>query len=260
VAPFDLSTHLFEPPLPAVRIVTLPGNLGYAGNNNAGINLALEEPVDWVFVLNNDTVLAPTCLEELVRVGQTDPAIGMVGPMVFHYDEAATIQSAGGVLDDRWTDYHLGRNEVDKGQFPAVHEVDWLSGCALMVRRVVIEAIGTFDERLFMYWEEVDWCLRARQSGWKLVNVPQAKLWHKGSPRHYKPPAWVTYYSVRNLLLLLQKHHPPLQTRVYRWVQVLRTLISWTVRPKWRTMREHRDAMWQAICDFMFHRWGMRPQ
>jgi hypothetical protein len=169
------------------------------------------------------------------------------------------IQSAGGVLDKRWLAVHLGQNEPDSGQYSQPRFVDYISGCAILVKRPVIEQIGGLDERLFYYWEETDWCTRAREHGWKVLFAPQAKLWHKGVQRDYRPGPNVTYYNTRNRLLFLSKHHAPFSVWLYAWLRTLLTLLSWTVRPRWREMRSHRDAMWQGVLDFLRKRWGMRP-
>lgn len=242
-----------------VEIIELSENLGYAGNNNVGIKYALDQGADWIFVLNEDTTLAQNCLENLVRVGQSDQCIGIVGPMVYHYDEPDVIQSAGGRMDRHWQTWHLAHNESDQGQYKKPHPVEWISGCAILVRRDVIEQLGSIDERFFYYWEETEWCLRAREGGWSIIHVPQAKLWHKGVQRDYKPSPSVTYYSTRNRFLMMAKHRAPLMAWIIAWAQTMRTLTSWSVKPKWRSMHRHRDAMWQGSVDFLRHRWGIRP-
>jgi GT2 family glycosyltransferase len=154
---------------------------------------------------------------------------------------------------------HLGQNEQDQGQFSLAHEVDWISGCAILVRREVIKQVGMLDERFFYYWEETEWCLRARESGWRIMQVPQARLWHKGVQRDYEPNPSVTYYATRNRFLLFAKHGAPLSAWILACWQVLRTLTSWTTRPKWQSKRQHRDAMWHGAVDFIRHRWGRMP-
>jgi GT2 family glycosyltransferase len=86
---------------PGVQVIRLAANSGYAGNNNVGIAEALAQAADWVFVLNEDTILHPDCLAELVRVGESDPRVGVVGPLVYHHSEPDVIQSAGGELGTR---------------------------------------------------------------------------------------------------------------------------------------------------------------
>jgi GT2 family glycosyltransferase len=243
---------------PTVQIIALEKNLGYAGNNNFGIKAALAQGAEWVFVLNEDTILAPDCLTQLIKVGQSDPHVGIVGPMVYHHDEPNVIQSAGGKMGRNWLAWHIAQNEQDRGQFTEAREVDWISGCAILVGRDVIEQVGMLDERFFYYWEETEWCLRAREAWWRIMHVPQAKLWHKGVQRDYRPSPSVTYYATRNRFLLLSKHHAPARAWMAAWGQTVRTLASWSIRPKWRTMLAHRNAMWQGTLDYLHHRWGMR--
>jgi GT2 family glycosyltransferase len=252
----DGSVDAVRAAFPSVEIIELTENLGYAGNNNVGIQAALAQGTDWVLVLNEDTILAPDCLARLVEAGESNPRIGIVGPMVYHHDEPDVIQSAGGKMGRYWESLHLGKNEADHGQFHEPHPVDWISGCGILVRRAVIEQVGQIDERYFYYWEETEWCLRAARAGWQILNVPLAKLWHKGVQRGYHPKPLVTYYGTRNRLLTLAKHQAPLLVWMMVWLQILRTLISWTVKPKWRCMREHRNAMWRGMLDFFGHRWG----
>lgn len=243
---------------PDVQIIPLTANLGYAGNNNVGIVEAVAQGAEWVFVLNEDTILAPDCLAEMVRVGESDPHIGIVGPMVYHHNEPEVIQSAGGALGPHWESRHIAQNEPDNGQFAQPRAVDWISGCAILVRTAVIEQIGPLDERFFYYWEETEWCLRAGRAGWQIFHAPAAKLWHKGVQRDYRPGPNVTYYSTRNRFLMMSKHHAPLKIWLAVWLQTIRTMTSWTLKPQWREMHPHRDAMWQGTLDFLRRRWGMR--
>jgi GT2 family glycosyltransferase len=252
----DGSVEAIGAKFPKFQIISLEENLGYAGNNNVGIKAAIDQGADWVFILNEDTILEPNCISRLIEVGQSDPKIGVLGPMVYHYDEPDVIQSAGGILGPYWESIHLAKNEKDIGQFVEPHPVEWISGCAIMVKRDAIEMVGSLDERFFYYWEETEWCLRIGKAGWRLIHVPDAKIWHKGVQRDYHPKPSVTYYGTRNRLLMFAKHKAPLQVWLYAWMQILRTLTSWTIKPKWRGMHEHRDAMWKGILDFIGRHWG----
>jgi GT2 family glycosyltransferase len=252
----DGSADAIHAQFPGAEVVPLTSNRGYAGNNNVGIDVAVAQQADWIFVLNEDTILAPDCLSRLVEVGESDPAIGILGPMVYHHGEPNIIQSAGGKFSRYWDSYHLGQNVLDEGQYASPHDVDWISGCGILVRRALIDQVGAIDPRYFYFWEETEWCLRANRAGWRIVHVPQAKLWHKGVQRDYRPKPTVTYYATRNRLLTMAKHDAPVAAWAMAWFGIMRTLASWTVKPKWRAMADHRHAMWRGATDFLWGRWG----
>lgn len=255
----DGSVDAIREQFPAVQIINLVENLGYAGNNNVGIESALKQGADWILVLNEDVILDQDCVQRLIEVAENDPKIGIVGPLVYHFDEPTVIQSAGGMLGKYWESIHLGKNEPDQGQYTEPHSVEWISGCAILVRRAAIEQAGMLDKDYFIYWEETEWCIRIARAGWKIMNVPQARIWHKGVQRSYQPKPSFSYYETRNHLLTLSKHNAPLTARVYTWIQIARTLLSWSIKPKWRGMRSHRDAMLKGVMDYFGHRSGPMP-
>jgi GT2 family glycosyltransferase len=255
----DGSVEAVRAQFPEARVLPLADNRGYAGNNNVGIEAAMAMGAEWILVLNEDTVLAPTCFTELMQVAGADARIGALGPMVYHHDEPGVIQSAGGMLDRHWTARHAGENEDDTGQFAAPRRVDWVSGCAIMVRREAVQQVGALDDRFFYYWEETELCVRLKRAGWSIVHVPAARLWHKGVKRDYRPGPSIAYYNTRNRLLLMSKHHAPFGAWAHTWLQVVRTLLSYTMKPRWRDRRESRDAIWWGAFDFLRGRWGQMP-
>jgi len=255
----DGSVAAIESRFPAVQVIRLDENRGYAGNNNVGITEALNAHAHWVLVLNEDTLLAPDCIARMVNAGEADPQIGIVGPLILHYSEPEIIQSAGGRMNVRWQAWHHLQNAPCKAAPATPFQVDWVSGCAIMVRRAVIEQIGMFDERFFYYWEETEWCIRAQRAGWRVLVEPAAQLWHKGVQRNYRPKPSVSYYDTRNHLLLMRKHGAPLAAWFVTTGQKLRTIVSYSVRPKWRDRRDHRDAMIRGAIDFLACRWGQGP-
>lgn len=258
----DGSVEAVAGAFPGVEILRLSENLGYAGNNNVGITAALERGADWVFVLNEDTLLDPACISELVRMGEAEPQIGVVGPKVHHAhapDEPAVIQSAGGLLDRHWHSVHRGQNEADAGQWDAACDVDWISGCAICVRADAIRKAGLLDDSYFYYWEETEWCIRLGKCGYRIRYAPTAVLQHKGVQVNYDPKPSVGYYNTRNRLQTLSKHNAPRMVRAVVYGEVLRTLASYTLRPKWRGKRAHRDAIWHGLRDYQRGRLGPMP-
>ena len=98
-----------------------------------------------------------------------------------------------------------------------------------------------------------------KKNGWLIMHVPQAKLWHKGVQRDYHPKPSLIYYGTRNRFLTLSKHQAPFVAWLVAWMQILRTLTSWTVKPKWSHMQKHRNAMWHGMLDYLRGRWGPMP-
>jgi GT2 family glycosyltransferase len=255
----DGSAEAIGAAYPAVQVLPLAENLGYAGNNNVGLQFALDQGVDYALVLNEDTALAPDCVAALVAAAEADPQVGLAGPLIYHADEPTIIQSAGGYLDPTWHACHYGQNEPDHGQFAAPRTVAWLSGCALLARCAMLTQIGLLDASYFYFWEETELCLRAGRAGWRVLHVPAARLWHKGVQRDYQPKPSITYYAMRNRLATLARHRAPAGVWLAAWSEAARTLASWSLRPRWRDRRAHRDALWQAVWDYWRGRMGPAP-
>lgn len=196
---------------PEVRLIEAGANLGYAEGNNLGLRAALERGAEAVFLVNNDTVLAPDCVTGLVRAWAAHPQAGMLGPMVYTWDEGHIIFSAGGVIDWRNANAdNVGAGEPDRGAYPA-RVVDYVNGCGLLVTRAVLERVGFLDARFFMYWEETDWCLRARAAGFESWFEPAAWMRHKAPIHHRDLGPTTLYYVTRNRLLFFARHTPPAQ-------------------------------------------------
>jgi GT2 family glycosyltransferase len=197
-------------------------NLGFAGGNNVGIKEALKESADFVFIVNNDTILDKNLLVQLVKVASLNGKSGILGPKIyfapgyeFHKqrykpeDQGKVIWYAGGIID--WQNVlasHRGVDEVDKGQYDQQVETDFASGCAMMVGKEVFEKIGLLDEKYFLYWEDVDFCQRAKRVGFKVVYAPQAKLWHANAGSSVVGGPLQDYYLTRNRMFFGLKYAP----------------------------------------------------
>jgi len=168
---------------PLVKLITNEKNLGFVGGNNQGIGYGLENGADYILLLNNDTVVDGQCISELVRVARSNPAAGALGPKIYQYDQPNRFWSVGGIVDFSQNVGRMrGHGHIDKGQFDALAEVDFISGCAVMIPRSIVEAVGLLSEEFYpAYYEDVDWGMRIRSAGYVNLVVPSARIWHKAS-------------------------------------------------------------------------------
>lgn len=187
-------------------------NLGFTAGNNVGFRYALARgDADWVWMLNNDTVVAPDALDAMLAAAAAEPGVGMVGSKLLFYDEPDVVQAAaGGVLTPWKGSTRLIGGERDRGQWDAPREPEYIHGASLLARGEVLRRVGLLDERYFIYSEEVDWCLRTRAAGFRLAYAPASRVWHKEGRSVGQKSAFQDYHAVRSKLLLVQKHFPAL--------------------------------------------------
>lgn len=178
----DASVATIRSEFPQVEIIENERNLRFAEGNNVGIRHALAQGAVYVLLLNNDTTVDPGLLQALVPAAEAETEVGMVGPKIYYFDQPDLIWSAGGEISF-WKGkiHHRGLRQKDSEKFDRVAEVDYLTACALLVKRAVIERVGLLDPEYYIYVEDADWCERARRAGFKLLYVPGARVWHKVS-------------------------------------------------------------------------------
>ena len=152
-------------------------NVGFAEGNNIGIKYALDNlNPDYVLLLNNDTVVDKGFLVEMLKVSESDNRIGIVGPKIYFYNDPNRIWFAMGKISWKFCrGLNIGYNEIDNGQYNKVTKVEYISGCAFLIKREVIDSIGLLDKKFFLYFEEIDWTLRATRLSYKSVYVPMGK-------------------------------------------------------------------------------------
>jgi GT2 family glycosyltransferase len=200
-----------------VHLIRNDKNYGYTGGNNIGIRYALDNSSpDYLLILNNDTVVAPDFLDHMIEVTENDASIGIAGPKVYYHGFPNRIQGAGARVDMRTGQaYHIGIKEIDCGQYDSQRKVDYVFGCCMLIKREVVERIGLFDESYFCYWDETDYCFRAREAGYRVIYIPQAKIWHKAplklrmwdkTPISAKGSGLYYYYMARNNFKFMRKH------------------------------------------------------
>ncbi len=188
----------------SLTILEVGYNSGFSGGVNFGIDCLKNKNVDYILLLNNDTVVRQNFLTELVQRVSLDEKIGLIGGTIYYFHDRKKIWSAGGSIK-KYTKktFHFGENQIDVGHYDVEREVDFLSGCCLLIRREVFEKIGLFDLDYFMYYEDVDFCIRAKEAGFKIIFLPQSVIWHKTGNASVK--SFIDYYRMKNYFLFLKK-------------------------------------------------------
>jgi len=243
-----------------VEVVRSESNLGFTGGNNLGITYALDKyQSDYVLLLNNDTYVNPTFLREMCSFSHKHPQYGLICPKIYFArgyeyhqiyrpsDRGNVLWYGGGSID--WPNllcFHRAVDEVDRGQVDSQLTSDFATGCCVLIKREVLEKIGLFDERYFLYLEDVDLSVRAEAAGYGIGFASQAKVWHKnagssggaGSTLHQ-------YYQTRNRLLFGLMHGS--------WRNKI-TTVSYLVRLLFSSLKAEKTA---AI-DLLLLRLGKR--
>jgi len=260
----DGTTEAIRRRFPVVSVIENSDNLGFAEGNNVGVRCALDLGVNYIMLLNNDTVVDRDMLKHLMAVAEADPSIGIVTPKIYYYDEPTRIWCAGAAIDwRRLVTRRLRAEEIDDGTPEPVRKVDFASGCAICVRRTVIEQAGLLDPRFFIYYEETDWCVRVSQLGYRCVYVPQGMIWHKISSAMQEGSPRSAYYMARNVLLFLRKSLPGVRAYPALAIALARELVFITVMsvgPRHRHRRIERNARLYGVLDFLRGRFGKMPE
>jgi len=238
-----------------IKLIKNKKNLGFARGVNKGIKYALKNGADYVMLLNQDAIVNGILplrqaqvqndrgtIDELVKVMKKDKKIGVCGPLIFTPDKK--VWSAGGVIDKkRYSGGHLFKM-LKKSPY----QVDFISGCAMMIKKEVFEKIGFFDERFFLYYEDVDFCLRTKKAGFKVVFIPQAVVYHQIS--NGEKAKLKQYYMAKNRFVFFKKH-ASLKIKIREIIRLPRTIYE-------HLTRGETDAL-LGIKDYFLRRDQMKP-
>jgi GT2 family glycosyltransferase len=247
-----------------VELLRSESNLGFTGGTNLGIqeSLANYQP-DYVLLLNSDTLMDKYFLERLLQASKQNPDVGLYNPIIYFAKTYEYHQSylkseigkiiwyAGGSID--WTHlagFHRGVDELDRGQFSkpvsTQQESDFATGCCLLIRREVIETIGFIDDSYFLYWEDVDYSLRAKKAGFKIALEPTSIIYHKNASSSDGAGSRLQqYYQTRNRLAVAFRYG--------NWTSKLNAL-----RISWKYLFEN-DITAKAVFDALIGRMGKQP-
>jgi GT2 family glycosyltransferase len=203
----DLESPGDNSPNRVLNLIKNIANHGFAEGNNIGIRYALKilNP-DYLLLLNNDTIVDPDFMTELVKIGEEHEDVGFVGAKTYFYNQKNMMQAAGGGNIDfkHGIVNELASNTRDNGEFDRYIEMDYVGGACLMCKREVVKSIGALNSKFFMYWEDVNWCLNGRENGYKSAYAFKSRIWHKygtSSQSHFK-----IYYLNRNRIFVISEY------------------------------------------------------
>lgn len=190
-----------------VTVIENQRNLGFGTANNMGMHLFLQETrYPYLFLLNNDTLVAPSALRVLTSALSKE-GVGAAVPKIY-YADSQRLWYAGGRIDwKQGSATHYGYGRRDEERFNRREEVSFATGCALLLKREALEKVGLFDERYFMFGEDVDLSIRLAKAGYRILYLPKAVVWHKvGGSVGRKGEGFIYYHMTRNRLLTMSKH------------------------------------------------------
>jgi hypothetical protein len=251
---------------PGARVVESRENLGFAGGNNLGFEEARRLGAGFVFLLNSDATVEPMVLDRLVGALESDPRIGIVGPHVHSLERPDHVLYAGGSFDWRRGESHIRRpHPADAGKLV---DVDWIPGCAMLVRAEILDRVGGMDPSYFLYFEETDWCTRVRRAGRRVVLLPEKLAFHseRSSNALTKSPNFFYYYSRNHPRFLLRHARPGVWPRflpryLYRTL-VFRGALYYALgylKGRDAVDRARARALVRGLVDFCLGRSGRGP-
>ncbi|MDB0022431.1 glycosyltransferase family 2 protein [Flavobacteriaceae bacterium] len=189
-----------------LKVIKNNSNLGFGVANNQAINYALDENYDYVMLLNNDTEVDHNFISPLINSIEKNSSIGGVQPLIMNYNNRDLIWSAGGYINK-----FFGNTTTNKSLGKKLN-LDWITGCCMLLKTEVIKKTKLLDENFFAYYEDVDWSLRIKDLGYTLELVDKSLVYHHGSissnnsTSEGRLSAYVHYLNFKNHIYFLRKH------------------------------------------------------
>jgi GT2 family glycosyltransferase len=189
-----------------LKVVELKRNLGFANANNIGIRIALQNGAEYVLLLNNDTIVDPKFLKEMINAAKKDHKIGVLGPKMYYYDDRNRLWYAGGKVNMYFT-HTQDAGKLDIGQYESTKLVDYVAGACMLIRKNVFRNIGLLPRDYFLGWEDIDFCIAAKRNGYCCMFVPNSYIWHKvsSSYRRHNLSRKMVFFGFRNRVIMRYK-------------------------------------------------------
>jgi GT2 family glycosyltransferase len=266
----DGSDELIREKYQQVVLIRNEANLGFAKANNIGIRRSRGK---YVLLVNSDVEVLEGCIEHLILFMEQHPEIGMLGPQII--DANGNLQRSCMAFPTLWNAFCralaldtifpkvkiFGGNLMAFWQHDTVREVDVINGCFWLVRREALNQVGLLDERFFIYAEDIDWCKRFWNAGWKVVFVPQAQSVHYGGASSSQAPVRFSVEMHRANLQYWKKHHGRAAqagfltiTGLHHMIRLMGGLMLYTIKPEKRTSAaikiKRSVACIQWLCKF----------
>ena len=244
----DQTVDVVREKYPEVELLIHPRNLGFAAGVNPGLQRALDQGADFVLLINNDVEVAPRMLTHLVKAMQPD--VGVAAPMIYYMDEPERIWSVGFTRHPLLLEMRgSARGQIDKGQWRASFEVDYVLGCAMLLNGSALRKAGMFDERYFFYYEDLDLSLRLERFGYRLITVPLAQMWHKGSGSAGAESAFRVYHMARGSVIFFRTHArggQRLAVFLFRCGSAFRVCSGFILRGRFHLIQSYWRGMWDG--------------
>ena len=222
----DGSIKAIEEEFPKLNMIENDRNLRYAGGNNIAIRNGLKGEASLFLILNNDTIVKENFLDFLVKAAESDQNIGIVVPKIYYHEEMGKIWYAGGFVNFVTGNiYHRGLRKTDGEGFDESGEVDYATGCCMLIKREVFENIGLLDERYFIYGEDVDFSFRTQKAGYKVMFEPQSFIWHKVTAA---TGGGLTPFKIQHRIRSSFRFFA-LYARSYNWITIIPTVLLRTL-------------------------------
>lgn len=257
----DKEREILQSLVAECEIFYLDQNTGYTGGNNFGIKVALQLGARYIFLLNNDTFLAETALERLVDTMNSIPEVAITSPKIYFYPETNLLWSGAPRFDNLFLmGYLKGYREIDNGQCDLFEYVEYVSGCAMMIRASIFKDVSLLSDQFFAVCEDLDFCFRVKGIGFKIAYEPSAVIYHieSASSGGSDGPQYV-YYQTRNYLLFHELWYKNILhliiSQIYYIFFMIKRATVFILTGKWRAF----IGILLGIIDYFLRRFGARP-
>lgn len=241
--PLDDLPHQF----PEINYIRSDRNLGFAAGTNLGLRKALATESEYFLIINNDTRADEFMLHELLKASK-DEDVGLTAPVIYHYDDPNKVWSSGGAMNNFFLmplESHSTQNIL-----ACPIERTFVSGCCYLLKREMLEQVGLFDERFFLYFEDLDFSKRINQTAWKMKVIPAARLFHKvaqSSGGQYSERE--RYYYALSSGLYYRKHIQAINAIpiiLFRLGNALKMTVTLLLRGESRVLKSYLNGLYQG--------------